>query len=135
MNVGHATWQAPIWLLNTVTGWNSAEIDVAEVIGGRLTYNIHGPVDRQIVSVAAPADMATDWHVFGVAKAADHVTFVMDGKVIGRWNGSMPDPMALLADTKVGFKWDSIYPNSTTPDPTWVKLAWVTVDGDIPSGL
>ena len=28
----------------------------------------------------------------------DHITFTMDGEVIGRWNGSMPDPMALLAD-------------------------------------
>lgn len=135
MNVGHATWQAPIWLLNTVTGWHAAEIDVAEVIRGRLTYNLHGTVEKQVASVSVPSNLASSWHVFGVAKTSSHITFVMDGKVIGRWNGSMTDPMALLADSKVGFKWDDIYPNGTTPDPTWVKLAWVTVSSHIPSGL
>lgn len=135
LNVGYATWQAPVWLLNTVTGWNSAEIDVAEVIGGRLTYNLHGTTNSQIASTAAPSDLASTWHVFGVAKSSDHITFLMDGKVIGRWNGTMTDPMALLADSKVGFKWDGIYPNGSTPDPTWVKLAWITVSSDIPAGL
>jgi hypothetical protein len=134
MNVGHATWQAPIWLLNTVTGWHPAEIDVAEVIGGRLTFNLHGVGDRQVASVA-PGNVGSTWHVFGVAKTSNHITFTMDGKVVGRWNGSMPDPMALLADSKVGFKWDGIYPNGSTPDPTWARLAWVTVSSAIPSGL
>jgi hypothetical protein len=135
LNVGYATWQAPLWLLNSVTGWHPAEVDVAEVIGGRLTYNLHGVGDLQVASVAPPSNLGSTWHVFGVAKASDHITFVMDGKVIGRWNGSMPDPLALLADSKVGYKWDSIYPTGSTPDPTWVKLAWVTVSSTIPSGL
>ena len=68
-------------------------------------------------------------------KTSTHITFTMDGKVVGRWNGNMPDPMALLADSKVGFKWDGVYPNGSTPDPTWAKLAWVTVSSDIPDGL
>jgi hypothetical protein len=134
MNVGHATWQAPLWLLNTVTGWHPAEIDVAEVISGRLTYNLHGTVNKQVASTA-PGNIGSTWHVFGVAKTSTHITFTMDGNVVGRWNGNMPDPMALLADSKVGFKWDGVYPNGSTPDPTWVKLAWVTVSSKIPAGL
>ena len=134
MNVGHATWQAPMWLLNTVTGWHPAEIDVAEVISGRLTYNLHGTVNKQVASTA-PGNIGSTWHVFGVAKTSTHITFTMDGNVVGRWNGNMPDPMALLADSKVGFKWDGVYPNGSTPDPTWVKLAWVTVSSKIPAGL
>ncbi|HYK95046.1 MAG TPA: glycoside hydrolase family 16 protein [Candidatus Dormibacteraeota bacterium] len=135
LNVGYATWQAPLWLLNTVTGWNSAEVDVAEVMAGRLTCNLHGVGDLQIASVAPSADLATTWHVFGVAKTSDHITFVMDGKILGRWNGSMPDPLALLADSKVGYKWNSVYPDGSTPDPTYVKIAWVTVASSIPNGL
>ena len=135
MNVGHATWQAPVWLLNTVTGWHAAEIDVAEVIGGRLTYNLHGVGNVHVASHAPPSGLSSKWHVFGVAKDNDHITFVMDGKVVGRWKGSMPDPMALLADAKVGIPWDGVYPNGSTPDTTWVKLAWVTVSSKIPSGL
>lgn len=134
-NVGYATWQAPIWLLNTVTTWGSAEIDVAEVIRNRLTFNLHGNVSMQVASVAPPADFGTRWHVFGVAKARDHITFTMDGDVIGRWNGSMPDPMALLVDSKVGFQWDGIYPNGSTPNPTYAHVAWVTVSSQIPAGL
>jgi hypothetical protein len=135
MNVGYATWQAPIWLLNTVTGWHSAEIDIAEVINGKLTYNLHGTVNTQVASTNPPTDLATRWHVFGVAKASDHITFTMDNQVIGRWNGSMPDPMALLADSKVGFQWSNTYPNSSTPSPSWVNLAWVTVSSTIPAGF
>jgi hypothetical protein len=135
VNVGYATWQDPLWLLNTVTGWHSAEIDACEIIDRRVTFNIHGPVNTQIAGVAPPSNFASTWHVFGIAKASDHVTFTMDGNVVGRWNGSMPDPMALLADSKVGFQWEGVYPNSTTPDPARVNLAWVTVSSSIPSGL
>ena len=133
VNIGYGTWQAPLWLLNTVTCWCSAEIDIAEVLENqRLTFNIHGPAN---VSVASRANPGTGWHVYGVAKASDHVTFTMDGQVIGRWNGSMPDKMALLIDSKVGFKWANMYPNGSTPDPTFARVAWVTVASTIPSGL
>jgi hypothetical protein len=135
LNVGFATWQAPLWLLNTVSGWNSAEIDCAEVIGGKLTFNIHGPANVQVAGRNAPANLDTDWHVFGIAKASDHVTFTMDGNEVGTWHGSMPDPMALLIDSKVGFQWDGIYPNSQTPRPAYAHVAWVTVSSKIPSGL
>lgn len=134
LNVGYATWQAPLWLLNNVTSWNPAEIDVAEVIEGHLQYNLHGVGNITVASKLPPANLANTWHIFGVAKASDHITFTMDGAVVARWNGSMPDPMALLADSKVGIKWDGLYPNGSTPDPTDVKLAWVTVSSSIPSG-
>jgi Glycosyl hydrolases family 16 len=133
MNIGYGTWQAPVWLLNTVTCWCSAEIDVAEVLENqRVTFNIHGPANA---SVASRANPGTGWHVYGVAKASDHVTFTMDGQVIGRWNGSMPDKMALLIDSKVGFKWANLYPNGSTPDPTYARVGWVTVSSTIPSGM
>ncbi len=135
MNVGYATWQTPIWLNNTVSCWCSAEIDAAEVISGRLTFNIHGPANVGVASRSVPANLDTNWHIFGIAKDTDHVTFTMDGNVVGTWHGSMPDPMALMIDSKVGFQWDGIYPNANTPRPAYAHLAWVTVSSHIPSGL
>ncbi len=133
VNAGHATWQDPLWLLNTVTGWHAAELDAAEVIDGRLTWNVHGPANVGVASRSAPS--ATSWHVYGIAKASDHVTLTMDGEVVGRWNGSMPDPMALLADSKVGFQWEGVSPNGSTPNPAYSRVAWITVSSKIPSGL
>ena len=88
--VGYATWQDPLWLSNSVSCWCSAEIDAAEVISGRLTFNIHGPANLQVASHSVPANLDTNWHIFGIAKASDHVTFTMDGNVLGTWHGSMP---------------------------------------------
>jgi hypothetical protein len=130
VNIGYGSWQAPIWLLNTVTCWCSAEVDVAEVLENqKVTFNIHGPTNASVGSRANPG---TGWHVYGVAKAPDRITFYMDGNVIATWTGKMPDRMALLADSKVGFQWANLYPNSTTPDPSYVHLAWVTVDSQVP---
>ena len=135
VNVGYATWQDPLWLSNSVSCWCSAEIDAAEVISGRLTFNIHGPANLQVASHSVPANLDTTWHIFGIAKARDHVTFTMDGNVLGTWHGSMPDPMALMIDSKVGIPWESVYPNAQTPRPTYAHVAWVTVSSHIPSGL
>ena len=134
-NVGYATWQDPLWLANSVSCWCGAEIDAAEVISGRLTFNIHGPANLQVASHSVPANLDTTWHIFGIAKASDHVTFTMDGNVLGTWHGSMPDPMALMIDSKVGIPWDGVYPNAQTPVPTYAHVAWITVSSHIPSGL
>jgi len=135
VNVGYATWQDPLWLSNSVSCWCSAEIDAAEVISGRLTFNIHGPANLQVASHSVPANLDTNWHIFGIAKASDHVTFTMDGNVLGTWHGSMPDPMALMIDSKVGIPWEGVYPNAQTPRPTYAHVAWITVSSHIPSGL
>lgn len=127
MNVGYVTWQTPLWLVGWVDGhWNSTEIDIAEVINGKLTWNMHGvPGQGQFASVAPPPDLATTWHMAGVLIAPTYVAALWDGNEIGRWNGSITHDLAYVGDSKIGIPWENKGPTAATPDPTFADIAWI----------
>jgi hypothetical protein len=123
MNIGHATWQA-LWLYNV--SWGSPEIDFYELLesGPRLTTL--GSSKNGTTKLPA---VDTDWHEIACVYAPDYVATLIDGTEVGRIAAKVPGPMALLADVAIGFGWDSNgKPDATTPDPTYLHIAGVTVD-------
>lgn len=130
-NVGYVTWQTPLWLTGwTGWSWNGCEVDICEVINGQLTFNLHnGPwgSNRGVVAITPPADLATVFHTAGVDLTAAGVQFVFDEKPVGPFvAGAFDHDLAYLSDSKVGVPWENKGPNSTTPDPAFVDLAWIT---------
>ena len=121
MNTGRGAWQS-LWYL-VADRWGAEEIDWAELIGGRLTANVHGSnADGQAASL--PAFPPDEWHEYGITKAPTYIAFLLDGREVGRANVAMPAPMALLADAKVGLA----VPDGTTPSTLFLQVAWWTVD-------
>jgi hypothetical protein len=124
MNIGHATWQA-MWLYNIY--WGSPEIDYYELLenGPRLTTL--GSDHNSTTSLPA---VDTNWHEFTFVYASDYVATRIDGVEVGRISVHYTVPMALLADVAMGFGWDGANgaPDSTTPNPTYLDIAGVTVD-------
>lgn len=132
--LGPNTWQCPLWLLDATPPWTAAELDVAEVLeDATLHFNIL-PEKLRVATVAPPADIATAWHRYGVAIAADHVTFTMDGRELGRRSLTRPR-LNLLADTKVGFPWMGVWPDPTKMAAPATELAWIVASSTIPAGL
>lgn len=108
MNGGTGAWQA-IWMMANVLNWsNPQEIDWAEVIGGRLTGNVH-PNAAEFYALPMPD---TSWHVITGDWQAAMVRALLDGVEVGRIARALPAPMGLLLDAKVGLT----APNASTPD-------------------
>lgn len=129
MNVGDRTWQTGLWLVGwTGWSWNSCEIDICEVIAGKLTFNLHaGPWgNRQVASIAPPADLATVFHTAGINLTGTALEFVFDEKVVGTAQGMPDHDLAYLSDAKVGIPWENKGPTAATPDTTFVDLGWIT---------
>lgn len=127
-NIGYVTWQTPIWLVGyTGWQWNGCEIDICEVIDGKLTFNLHGGPwgKRDGVRLTPPADLATVFHTAGVNLTKTGVEFVFDEQVVDAAAGAFDHDLAYVSDSKVGVPWDHRGPTSATPDTVFNDLAWI----------
>jgi hypothetical protein len=116
IGTGAAAWQTPVWLLDA---WRSPEIDPGEVIGGKLTVNLHGsPSDGQKYAGPVPAG----WAIYTLTRTASTVSGTIAG---APWsvNVAMPARMPILLDAKYGLA----YPDATTPAEIRAQIAWITV--------
>lgn len=121
-NVGRATWIG-MWLGDTTT-WSVVELDWETLEAQQLSAHVHGSGAGSWYG-APPADWTTAWHVFSIDRRSGYVAFGRDGVEKARMTGSMPaTPLAIMLDAKIGFPWAE-GPDATTPDPTWLQVAWV----------
>lgn len=121
MNVGVGAW-ASSWQLANVTTWSDpAEIDMFELIGQRITANLHGSKSNGQKLSVAPFP-STEFHAYTTIKTPTYIAFAIDEKEIARVPVAMPSVMALLLDNKVGLT----APDASTPN-LFLKIERVTV--------
>jgi beta-glucanase (GH16 family) len=129
-NIAPQTWQAA-WLYDT-TSWSATEIDFPEVLENQsLTAHVLGGGAGGRYGLPKPADLATVFHEFKVERRANFVAYSIDGVEVARITGTMPaTKLAVLLDSKVGWPWLGAAgaPSIGTPDPTYLRVAAVTVD-------
>jgi beta-glucanase (GH16 family) len=129
-NVAPATWQAA-WLYDT-TSWSATEIDFPEMLENQsLTAAVHGSGAGAAYGLPRPADLAAVFHEFKVERRPTFVAYSIDGVEVARVNGNMPaNNLAILLDSKVGHPWMGAAgaPSGSTPNPTYLRIAAVTVD-------
>lgn len=121
MNYGPGAWQG-LWYL-IADAWSAPEIDWPEMIGQHYTANLHGSSSDGQYASELPFD-SSEWHIYTMVKDPSYIAFEIDGVEVGRANVAMSANMGLLADAKVGLS----APNSTTPSPLYIHVAWWTVD-------
>lgn len=114
-----ADWRTA-WVYGT---WLNRDLEVPdwpEVIGGKLTANLHSPGASQIASKAIPAGWAIYDAIVTPTSVAVGINGAMDTPVA--WNVGT-GPLGLFLDSKVGLA----TPDATTGSPR-LKAAWITVD-------
>jgi beta-glucanase (GH16 family) len=141
--VGQGLWPA-FWLLGTnqaKVGWpKTGEVDILESLdqGTTVFQSLHGPkaldLPWAITKTAARSSAsATGYHVYGVTKSFDSITFTIDGAVTATLtphdlkNGEQwvfNEPMFLILNLAVGGNWPGD-PNSTTPAVARMLVDWI----------
>lgn len=113
-----AAWHTPSWAWD---GWRKPEIDVAEVIGGKLTANLHyGTSDSRIYTGTIPAG----WHSFGLVRTATYIAGLLDEAEIWRKTIAIPERMAFVADSKYGLA----SPGPSTPASLRAQISELAFD-------
>jgi beta-glucanase (GH16 family) len=131
MPEGQGFWVS-LWLLPVRYTW-PPEIDIAEVLGHETTslyLNLHSTIAGSgppFVPLPA-ADLAADFHSYGVAWRPDEITWYLDGEALQTWPtpADMHEPMHLLATLAVGGNWTGP-PDETTPWPGELAIEHVRI--------
>ncbi len=135
-----------VWLLGPGEWPEGGEIDIAEVVGGEpatVYGSAHGPgySDDEGPSFSAKlaGDAAEDFHVYGVDKRPDRVTWSVDGADYAslrrtdlptglRW--VLDKPMSIVVNLAVGGTWPGD-PDDSTSFPARMEVDYVRMAGDI----
>jgi Glycosyl hydrolases family 16 len=129
-NIGPSTWQGA-WLYDTTT-WSATEIDFPEMLENlSLTAHVLGSGAGGQYGLPKPANLASVFHEFKVERRATFVAFSLDGVQVARVTGSMPaTKLAILLQSTVGHPWMAAAgaPSASTPNPTYFRVAAITVD-------
>ncbi|MBN9607560.1 MAG: glycoside hydrolase family 16 protein [Actinomycetales bacterium] len=124
----------------------SGEIDVVEIPGASThsAHTLHAPDPRDggpgshgqvTVDVDHAVPLSDDFHVFGVRKEADRVTFLIDGQEVGtverdqvadRLAWPFDKPFTLLFSLAIGGDWPGP-PDASTPAESQMVVDWVRV--------
>lgn len=124
----------------------SGEIDIVEIPGATThsAHTVHAPDPRDpspeshgqlTVDLDHPVPLADDFHVYGVRKQSDHVTFLLDGEVVGvvereavadRLEWPFDGPFTVLFSLAIGGDWPGP-PDDTTPPVSEMVVDWVRV--------
>jgi beta-glucanase (GH16 family) len=131
MPAGQGFWVS-LWLMPVRPVW-PPEIDIAEVLGhqtDRLYMNLHTTIAGAAPPfVAVPtADLALDFHTYGLAWRPDSITWYLDGDELQTWPtpADMHEPMHLKVTFSVGGNWTGP-PDSTTPWPGELAIDHVRI--------
>jgi beta-glucanase (GH16 family) len=128
------------WMMGRKGGWpNNGEIDVMENVGGEpriLHSNIHGPGYDATGQYRARADIADDFHIYGIEWSAGSITWSFDGKPFKtttakdlpagkRWIFD-DQPFYLILNVAIGGDWpgppvDRVLPQRMLVD--WVRVS------------
>jgi beta-glucanase (GH16 family) len=128
MPAGQGFWPA-FWLL--AEDWNSAEIDVFEVIGREpnvINMNVHwqdGGHQQEPGRYDGPVDYADDFHTFAVEWDPREIVWYVDGEERHRVKGRSPKGrMHMIANLAVGGEWPGP-PDRTTKFPSSLAIDYI----------
>jgi beta-glucanase (GH16 family) len=129
---GQGFWPA-FWLL--AEDWNSAEIDVFEVIGREpnvINMNVHwqdGGHQQEPGRYEGRVDYADDFHIFAVEWDPSEIVWYVDGEERHRVKGRSPKgKMHMIANLAVGGDWPGP-PDNTTPFPSSLAIDYIRAYG------
>jgi hypothetical protein len=128
---GLGTW--PAFWLSAYPANPSAEIDVVELYGGwpdKFHCNWHewnngAQTAGSGITITAPTDLTTDFHIYGVLVEPNFITWYLDGEQV--WQQPTMDaakqPLGILLDYALGSGWGE----SGVANPSYLNVQWVRV--------
>lgn len=118
---GRADWRGA-WVYGTWKNKNLEVPDFPEIIGGKVTANLHGGPSGDKASIGSFA-IPPGFAIYESLVLPNNVAVSIDGGTPKAKGWQVSGPLGLFLDSKVGLD----YPDATTGSPR-LRVAWVTVD-------